>query len=686
MAHLLLISIGPVQEFIASARRSRDLWFSSWVLSELAKTAAHALAADPENQLIFPAPDLTVNARALHPGSDLNVANKLLARIAAEPKTVAQAVEDAMCNRLHTLRDAAYHHVHDNWDTSAQRAVADQQIDDLLEYLWVALPLEQEADYRRRRSELEALLAVRKATRDFKPVTWGSAAPKSSLDGMRESVIPERAYPDRQDSDRDRTRKIEKLYRDYGAGQAERLSGVDLLKRHVERDLTVEEQPNVARFPSTSHIAALPLLARLTTADLATARAAWSGYWEVLQEYDRWLERIPRRFPPHPILGAYSGDILFEDRLAEMLEESGKAASDEDRKVRLTALRNALRTFLHDAADWEGPAPPYYALLRADGDRMGTVISQQKTLDGHRTLSQALDRFVSSVSGEPERSVRALVEQKYSGALVYAGGDDVLAFLPVHTVLDCAAELAALFSERLQGFTERVADSPSLSAGIVIAHHLTPLSDTMKLSQAAERAAKGVPGKNALAITISKRSGSDTTVAGTWVALYPRLTRLIELYSADDLAAGAAYELRDLAIRLWPGSVSKRLTLPDPLESLSLEAAAARSAAKTQQQRDLRAIMLLEAGRILARKEGGRGTRTLPKETVAELKGYIEQVAVEIDGRGADPTQLSEDAPLAQFADELIVAHELARAVALTHPPPASVTTVGGTPIAVEER
>jgi hypothetical protein len=37
---LLLITIGPVQEFIAAARRSRDLWFGSWLLSELSKAAA----------------------------------------------------------------------------------------------------------------------------------------------------------------------------------------------------------------------------------------------------------------------------------------------------------------------------------------------------------------------------------------------------------------------------------------------------------------------------------------------------------------------------------------------------------------------------------------------------------------------------------------------------------------------
>ena len=38
--YLISIAIGPVQDFIASARRSRDLWFGSWLLSELSKTAA----------------------------------------------------------------------------------------------------------------------------------------------------------------------------------------------------------------------------------------------------------------------------------------------------------------------------------------------------------------------------------------------------------------------------------------------------------------------------------------------------------------------------------------------------------------------------------------------------------------------------------------------------------------------
>ncbi len=42
-SHLIALSIGPVQDFIAAARRTRDLWFGSHMLSEIAKAAALAV-------------------------------------------------------------------------------------------------------------------------------------------------------------------------------------------------------------------------------------------------------------------------------------------------------------------------------------------------------------------------------------------------------------------------------------------------------------------------------------------------------------------------------------------------------------------------------------------------------------------------------------------------------------------
>ncbi|NJK81182.1 MAG: hypothetical protein HC914_15375 [Chloroflexaceae bacterium] len=53
MRYLFQVHIGPVQRFIASARRTRDFWFGSWLLSELAKAAVATLHGRAGHMLIF---------------------------------------------------------------------------------------------------------------------------------------------------------------------------------------------------------------------------------------------------------------------------------------------------------------------------------------------------------------------------------------------------------------------------------------------------------------------------------------------------------------------------------------------------------------------------------------------------------------------------------------------------------
>ncbi len=88
MAHVLVISLGPIQEFIASARRCQDLWFGSYLLSELARAAAKAL---PGAALVFP--DAQTVAAA--PNRRAEVANKIVAVIDGDAGAVRAAAESA---------------------------------------------------------------------------------------------------------------------------------------------------------------------------------------------------------------------------------------------------------------------------------------------------------------------------------------------------------------------------------------------------------------------------------------------------------------------------------------------------------------------------------------------------------------------------------------------------------------
>lgn len=577
MQHLFLVNVGPVQDFIAAARRSRDLWFSSWLLSELSRAAAQTVVAHNHlESLIFPAPP---TQEGLAAGARSSVANKILALVDGSPEALAEAVEKAMRARL----AAVYNHAFNSLDDRSRR-VARQQADDLPEFFWAALPLEDERDYPVMRDRLEAIMAARKATRDVGPVGWGAMIPKSSLDGQRESVIPESQYPstraiqDEQQRAANR-RKVTELYDRYNAGPAERLSGVDLLKRRGNRG-------NDEHFPSTSHIASLPLLARLNL-DPARVTDPLTTYVRALHGLGIDRDTVPPPFDLSArVIGGLDGSVLFEGRFFEDWPEELLDQATVD------AARAALSAFLDAAADGRRPLP-YYALLLADGDGMGKAIDARTSRLGHRDLSQALDRFAGDV--------RSIVETIHRGGLVYAGGDDVLAFVPLHTVLPCAHALKMRFAQHLEGFAYDDAGTqrtPTLSVGIAVSHHIEPLSDALALARGAEKRAKAVPGKNALAVTVSKRSGADRTVAGTWGILDERLAWLVGLHRAEAVPDGAAYELEELALRL---TVPSGDTLHAPLREATRK----------------------EAIRILRRKKAARGAEAIATKDRERLEGVI---------------------------------------------------------------
>jgi len=583
----MIFAVGPVQEFIASARRSRDLWFGSWLLSEISKAAAYCVVCEEGgnlNSLVFPKPESIRDLDGTN--ADFAVVNKVVAVVSKDPNEIGAAVHKSMRDRLRMIREEAYRplvpHRH------FLKSIAEQQVDDLVEFFWASAPisdLHDAADYVAARRTAESLLAARKSTRDFKPVSpqpggWAANVPKSSLDGLRESAIHEDAY------------KLNpaELRVQYGVRKGERLCGVGLLKRHGNR-------AGDDSFFSTSHVAALPLLQTVTDGN---AVGKYIGELETLlrnvaqPERRKILGKVPAKAAKeaHPAFKRYDGQLLFAERLGELFE--GEA---------LEQAKRSLQSFLEVATGGKRPSP-YYALLLADGDRMGEAIDAQHSINDHAALSKALTVFADAV--------RTIVEEDHQGSLIYAGGDDILAFVPLHRTISCARHLAKEFHEQLRDFKieERPAankTSPTLSVGIAVTHHLEPLSDALRLAREAEATAKSVPGKNALAVILSKRSGGDTTVKGQWGTMDERLDQFVALHRADAIPDGAGYELRDLTVRL------------------------------RGVQRD---AITAEAIRILKRKRAARGQEQVQEKVLAHLISMAE----------------NRDLPIERFADEMIVA------------------------------
>jgi len=532
MQYLFICTIGPVQDFIATARTSQDLWFGSWMLSELAKAAAGVLAENGA-ELIFPNPSTPEDLKQ----AEFNASNKVVVKISGGPTSLAHTAESKIRERLEQLAKEGLERVPEKYRSRARR-----QIEDLLEFYWASARIEQN-NYAAARKRAEAALTARKNTRDFKPWNVGAEEEKSSLDGFREFVL-------RGPKDKD-----EALLSQGEAllSQGEALSGVDVLKRYGIR--------KGAKFQSTSDFAAAPFRQGLGDLDPV-----------ILSEIKALLTDTTET----------DGAYYFIERLTRFLAESDK-----------DAFREGYQKIFRKHGVKESPSP-YYALLRADGDFMGRTIDAQETKEQHQKLSQTLSKFA--------QKARDIIERQHQGQAVYIGGDDILAYLPLHTALACVAELDETFSEEMQAFVyEDEAGEQrhsTLSAGLVVAHHLTPLSDVLYAARRAEHAAKDhAPGKHGLAILVQKRGSGEVLVTGPMQALLERMRRWVELRANGTLSHGAAYELRELAEFLQQAGLDKE-------------------------------AYIKEAVRILKRKKESGGTKSLEEELIQEFKQSLTQASV----------------------------------------------------------
>lgn len=153
----------------------------------------------------------------------------------------------------------------------------------------------------------------------------------------------------------------------------------------------------------------------------------------------------------------------------------------------------------------------YIAVIAMDGDHMGGKLSSFATQDQHRRFSEKLADFARQVEINSE-----------DGVLIYAGGDDVLAVVKATRAIAVARELARKFKETVNEH------GVTASAGIAIGSCKAPLQDLIHEAHAAESRAKHVYERNALAVSVLKRSGEILKWGCKWDSaafdIYNRLT------------------------------------------------------------------------------------------------------------------------------------------------------------------
>ena len=281
-------------------------------------------------------------------------------------------------------------------------------------------------------------------------------------------------------------------------------------------------------------------------------------------------------------------------RLPGLLDAAAESG-DEDEQRRTKRQRDAgqlVKRVLGRDED-KSSIEAYYALLLMDGDHMGRILSgdEDEDSDGpgcaisyldslhpqvrdgfeararenpalkeyggqtraispnrHLAISGALNDFALHVVPE-------VIEHEYLGRVLYAGGDDVMAMLPVADLLPAMRRLrcaysghdprdasidwkAARASRKLvckdgfallpprsgrkpgsgsrRGHLMRMMGGATASCGAVVAHHQAPLTAVMRELREAEQRAKNEGGRNAFSLTVVKRSGGVLHLTADW--------------------------------------------------------------------------------------------------------------------------------------------------------------------------
>ncbi|MCI0708621.1 MAG: type III-B CRISPR-associated protein Cas10/Cmr2 [Chloroflexi bacterium] len=422
MTYLFLFQIGPVQTFIAQARRTQDLFIGSHLLSELASAGVLAISEHPSFKPIFP----LVENRQVKGGAP----HRFAFLCDDDPSQIAEKVQSAIESRwqegfVQPVGQLVWDAVGDGeWVTIFERQ---GQASSWLEFYWVAVPYNDEKHGDSFKNASVAV-AQRKYARTFHVLE--EPGYKCTLTGMQSAL------------DINWKKLRHHLHDSKGIilRDNERLGTLALIKRLAEQAKTVRSDKKIY---STTHIA--------QDNPMATEEAMGSK------------------------------------------DVSG-----------------------------------YLAVLHMDGDQMGKHLRELHSYQQHQEFSGQLADFAAN---EVQRIVKAHGGE--TGVLVYSGGDDVLALLPLRHALRCADELRKLF-QQMTGCTA--------SAGIAITPANLPLDRALELAREAEEAAKEKYGRNAVVVLEAHGGGQMREAGGKWTII-DFIIQLQALFESNTLSGKLGYDL-----------------------------------------------------------------------------------------------------------------------------------------------
>jgi CRISPR-associated protein Cmr2 len=531
---------------VAQARRARDLWCGSYLLSYLAGRAMNALES-AHGEVVFPdvkGDPMTKAIKAEKNGMTPPDRDDHAARIGSLPNRFKAIAEDApeAAKVATTEMQKAWKQITDKaWGRFKERTngltmpetkvIWDRQVQikNQWEIAWVV-------------GDNGSLLDQRKNLRSH--FSKEEPGEKCTLCGERQALS----------SGKEDNRKTVRAWWGKVAQSFNGKRGFHFLKEGRERLCAIctikRIFPLVAKkaigwevyhnYPSTSYMCAVDWLkdvlikgqeeavGKAIDRFIRVAEAADVPYDEEATN----IAGISSLLVNHPrwaVITKLRGDVFFSDSIKN---KNDFPVNDETKREELLEALSALTK----AVDVK--PTPFYALLIMDGDNMGRLLSQYPNEQSN--ISKALADFTSHVA--------EIVEKKHDGKLLYGGGDDVFAMLPLDTALSCTKELRETYIGAFQKHVPGVRGG-TISAGIVYAHMNTALRAVVKDAHSLlDKVAKDALGRDAFAVRVWKRGGPILTFGKKWVEKdwVEELLQTRDALNNGEFASGFFYRFREL--------------------------------------------------------------------------------------------------------------------------------------------
>ena len=577
-------TLGPVQSFVAQARRTRDFWAGSFLLSWLSAVAIKAVEAQ-EGELLFPKVEDDYLAWLENKGVKKApqqgcIPNRFKGGFSAvvpadfNAKQVVESVQTAW----ESLAEAVWQHDLENLKSrpKATREIWDRQVKHFWEISWALTSNENESNLLDRRKNWRSYLPpeepgvkcmmmdgwqelssidtpnaeglklfwerLRKSfkvtEKNLKKIKEQTSIPQNVLQKL-ESLLDqpemvEKEFLAKLSINKDdkykkiilKFTKIDKNKIDTDLREGEYLCAIAFIKRrfsHVFHKLQKIDMQDgkwklygwnlSSAVPSVSYMAAAPWLAKvLEVAPEKELLDFHNKARELTESYGEYksnlycIEDVIKTKKSKLFfwsLSSLDGDIFFESALDNKNRHEDQDQAQEVKKSLIT-LRQVVNKELEKENKKLEPVSPFYAVLMMDGDSLGKQMSEPEK---QTPISNALNHFTNNVSD---------IVKEHSGFLIYAGGDDVLALLPLEFALQCAYDLRQLYLDSFKLHGEGKVTS-TLSGAIEYAHIKMPLGKVLgDAHHLLDEIAKDGCGRDSIAVRVWKPGGQHLQWAMPW--------------------------------------------------------------------------------------------------------------------------------------------------------------------------